>query len=439
MSLLENIQHLSPVYTRYFDIFAERAEGMYIYDINGRRYLDFTSGIGVTNTGHCHPRIVAAIREQAGLLLHGQIDIVYHQPLLALIGALREVVPPGLDSFFFSNSGAEAVEASIKLARQATGRSDVIAFTGGFHGRTYGAMSVISSKSRYRAKYAPLPSGVHFAPYATCYTCTVAKAAGRDTAALSAAAPATSCCEQPLRQLRQMLATQVNPGDVAAMLVEPVQGEGGYIVPPASFLQGLRTICNEIGALLIVDEVQSGFGRTGRWWGHMHMDIVPDIMVMAKGIASGLPLSAIATRPEIMQRWQPGAHGTTYGGNALACVAAYETIAIIREEKLVEHADRQGALLRSMLREIQTQHPVIGDVRGAGLMVGMELVQPDGKPAAALAKQLVLACGERGLLVLTCGIYDNVLRFIPALTVSEDEINQAVEIVADSLAVARGA
>lgn len=433
MSLLDNTQYLSPVLARYSDILVEHAEGAYLYSADGQRYLDFTSGIGVTNTGHCHPRIVAAVREQAGLLLHGQINIVYHRPVLELIGALREIVPPALDTFFFSNSGAEAVEGSIKLARQATGRSDVIAFSGAFHGRTYGAMALTSSKSRYRDKYAPLPSGIHIAPYAACYTCAVGRASGWNTATISAAAPSTQCCHDPLHQLRHLLGTQANPDDVAAMIVEPVLGEGGYVVPPASFLQGLRAICDEIGALLILDEVQSGFGRTGRWWGHEYMGITPDIMVMAKGIASGMPLSCIAARRDIMQRWHSGTHGSTYGGNALACAAAVATIAVIREEGLLENADRQGAVLRSALREIQARQPLIGDVRGLGLMVGVELLQADGGPATAHTRRLLAACRERGLLLLSCGSYDNVVRFVPPLTVNEAEVHQATAIFIESL------
>src|SRR5215813_9984333 len=350
MTLLDNKQYLSPVWARYSDILVDRAEGACLYDLDGRSYLDFTCGIGVTNTGHCHPRVVAAIREQAGLLLHGQANIVYHRPMLELVGALREVVDPALDSFFFSNSGAEAVEASLKLARQATGRSDVIVFGGGFHGRTAGAMALTSSKGKYRAGYAPLPSGVHIAPFAYCYQCAVARAAGKDASAISQAAPNdTGCCGDPLRQLRHMLQTETVPEDIAAILVEPVQGEGGYIVPPISFIQGLRQICNEHGILLIADEVQTGFGRTGKFFAMEHFGVTPDIMLMAKGLASGLPLSGIAARHELMARRHAGSHGGTYGGNAVACAAAVATIAAIREEGMVENATRLGGILKNEL------------------------------------------------------------------------------------------
>ncbi|MBO9324147.1 MAG: aminotransferase class III-fold pyridoxal phosphate-dependent enzyme [Roseiflexus sp.] len=435
MALIEQAAYLSPVWARYSDIFVERGEGVYLYDVEGRRYLDFTCGIGVTNTGHCHPRVVQAIRDQAGLLLHGQANIVYHRPMLELVAELRTIVPSELDSFFFSNSGAEAVEGAVKLARQATGRSDIIAFDGGFHGRTAGAMALTSSKGKYRYRVAPLPAGVHFAPYAACYRCAVARAAGADTAAISGAAPDDrGCCGNPLHQIEHLLHTHTTPEDVAAILVEPVLGEGGYIVPPVSFLQGLRRICDQYGILLIVDEVQSGFGRTGRFFAIEHFGIVPDIMTVAKGIASGLPLSGIIARRAIMERWQPGSHGGTYGGNAVACAAAVATIRAMREERMVENAERQGVLLKTELLRIKEQSPSIGDVRGIGLMVGVELTAADGTPDTALAKRVVAACRDRGLLLLTCGPYDNVIRFIPPLIVEEHQIRDAVRIFEEALA-----
>jgi 4-aminobutyrate aminotransferase len=442
MELLQNKQYLSPVWARYTDIMVERGEGACLYASDGRSYLDFTCGIGVTNTGHCHPRVVAAIRDQAGLLLHGQANIIYHRPMLELVGALREVVHPTLDTFFFSNSGAEAIEAALKLARQATGRSDVIVFGGGFHGRTAGAMALTSSKGKYRGGYAPLPSGVHIAPYAYCFQCAVARAAGKDTAAISSAAPddpstgsgqVLGCCGEPLRQVRHMLQTETVPEDVAAILVEPVLGEGGYIVPPASFMRGLREICDEHGILLIADEVQSGFGRTGTFFAMEQFDVVPDIMVMAKGIASGLPLSGIAARRELMDRWHPGSHGGTYGGNAVACAAGVATIQAMQEEHLVENAAAQGRVLKSELAAVQGRSPAIGDVRGLGLMVGVELVREDGGPDAALCKRVLAGCRERGLLLLNCGPYDNVVRFIPPLVVSQEQIHQAVRVFEEAL------
>ncbi len=433
--LLEQAEHLSSVWARYSDIFVERGEGAYLYDVEGRRYLDFTCGIGVTNTGHCHPRVVQAIREQAGLLLHGQANIVYHRPMLELVAELRAIAPPELDGFFFSNSGAEAVEGAIKLARQATGRSDIIAFSGGFHGRTSGALALTSSKGKYREGVAPLPAGIHFAPYAACFRCAVARAAGANSAAISYAAPHTSaCCGEPLHQVEHLLHTQTTPENVAAILVEPVLGEGGYVVPPASFLQGLRQICDTYGILLIADEVQSGFGRTGRFFAIEHFGITPDIMIIAKGIASGLPLSGIIARRALMNRWKPGAHGGTYGGNAVACAAAVATIQAMREERLVENAAHQGTVLKQELSHVMGRHPVVGDVRGLGLMVGVELITATGAPDAALTKRTLAACRDRGLLLLNCGPYDNVVRFIPPLIVNEDQIRDAVRIFAEALA-----
>jgi 4-aminobutyrate aminotransferase len=442
MALLENTKLLSPVWARYTDILVERGEGACLYAADGRSYLDFTCGIGVTNTGHCHPRVVAAIREQAGLLLHGQANIIYHKPMLELVGALREVVNPALDSFFFSNSGAEAVEGAIKLARHATGRSEVIAFGGGFHGRTAATMALTSSKGKYRGGYANLPAGVHIAPYAYCYRCAVARAAGVDTAAISQAAPrnpfssagqAASCCGEPLRQLRHMLQTETVPEDVAAILVEPVQGEGGYIVPPASFIQGLRQICDEYGILLIADEVQSGFGRTGAFFAMEHFGVTPDIMTIAKGIASGLPLSGVAARRELMEKWHTGSHGGTYGGNAVACAAAVATIGAIREEGMVENAAKIGGIMACELVGVQRRNRSVGDVRGLGLMIGVELVGEGGAPDGALAKRVLAGCRERGLLLLNCGPYDNVVRFIPPLIVDENQVRQAVRIFEEAL------
>jgi 4-aminobutyrate aminotransferase len=354
--------------------------------------------------------------------------------MLELVGALREIVDPALDSFFFSNSGAEAVEASIKLARQATGRTDVIVFGGGFHGRTAGAMALTSSKGKYRGGYAPLPAGVHIAPFAYCYQCAVARAAGKNAAAISQAAPQdTGCCGEPLRQVRHMMQTETVPEDIAAILVEPVLGEGGYVVPPASFIQGLRQICDEHGILLIADEVQTGFGRTGKFFAMEHFGVTPDIMIMAKGLASGLPLSGIAARRDVMDKWHPGSHGGTYGGNALACAAAVATIRAMREERLVENAARLGGLLKSELAGVQRRRRAIGDVRGLGMMIGVELVREDGGPDAALCKQVLAGCRERGLLLLNCGSYDNVVRFIPPLVASEEQVRQAASIFEEAL------
>jgi len=412
---------ISPVWTRYTPIIAERAEGAYVYDRDGSRYLDFTCGIGVTNTGHCHPKVVQAIQEQAARLLHGQVNIVFHPPLLELVEELRAIVPAGLDRFFFSNSGAEAVESAVKLARQATGRPNVIVFQGSFHGRTALTMALTTSKTIYRAGYQPLPAGVFVAPYPYAYRYGWSP---EETEAFC------------LREVEFLLKTQTAPQETAAILVEPVLGEGGYVVPPPGFLRGLRRLCDEHGILLIADEVQSGFGRTGRWFAVEHFDVVPDIMTMAKGIASGLPLSGIAARRDLMERWTPGSHGGTYGGNAVACAAAVATIRIIREEGLLEQARRMGALLMDRLRALQQEFPIIGDVRGLGLMVATELTAADGSPATATAKAAVKGSLKRGLLLLTCGPWDNTVRWIPPLVVTEAQIEEALGIFREALAEA---
>jgi 4-aminobutyrate aminotransferase len=393
------------------DIVVERAEGCYIYGQNGQTYLDFTCGIAVTNTGHCHPRVVEAIRAQAGKILHGQVNIVLHQPLLDLIGELRTVVQPQLDRYFFKNSGSETVEAAVKLARVATKRPNVIVFQGSFHGRTVGTMSMTTSKTIYRAGYQPLMPGVFVAPFPYAYRYGWEPEQTMDWC---------------LDELRYLLLTQTAPEETAAMVIEPVLGEGGYVVPPSGFLEGLREICDEHGILLIADEIQSGFGRTGRWFAHEHFDVVPDIMVIAKGLASGLPLAGVVAPMELMERWVPGSEGGTYGGNAVACAAAVATIQAIRDEGMVENAQARGEQLMSGLRQLQERYPRIGDVRGLGLMVGVEFTDPQGKPDKKSAKAGQQACKEERLLLLPCGTWDNTIRVIPPLVVTAEQIEDGL-------------
>jgi 4-aminobutyrate aminotransferase len=398
--------HVSPVWSRITNIVADRGEGAYIFDVNGNRYLDFTCGIGVTNTGHCHPRVVEAAREQVGKLIHGQVNIIYHQPLFRLVEALREVVLPSLDSFFFSNSGAEALEGAVKLARHATGRPNIIVFQGSFHGRTNLTMAMTTSKTAYRLRYQPLAAGVFVAPYPYAYRY------GWEPEETS------RWC---LKELRHMLASQTAPSETAAIIIEPVLGEGGYVVPPASFLAGLREICDEHGILVIADEVQSGFGRTGKFFAVEHFGVTPDVITMAKGLASGFPLSGIAAPRSLMDRWIPGSHGGTYGGNAVACAAAEATIRVL-QDGLVENAAHMGQLLMDGLQEIQGRFPIMGDVRGLGLMVGVEFTQPDGTPGTEEVKKVIARCQEEKLLLLNCGTYSNVVRWIPPLIVTAEQI-----------------
>jgi len=410
---------VSPVWTHLSDVVVERAEGVYVYTSDGRRYLDFTSGIGVTNTGHCHPRVMAAAQAQIAKVIHAQINVYYHQPIFDLVAALRPVVPEELDTFFFSNSGAEAVEASIKLARQVTGKPNVVVFQGGFHGRTVAAMSLTTSKTIYRLRYQPLMAGVFVAPYPYAYYY------GWESEQTS------RWC---LKQLRHLLVTQTDPSETAAILVEPVLGEGGYVPPPPSFLPGLRQICDEHDILLIIDEVQSGFGRTGRFFALEHFDVTPDIIVMAKGLGSGFPISGIAARRELMEQWMPGSHGGTYGGNAVACAAATATVQVIRAEGLAENAAHIGERLMDGLRRLQERYPTVGDVRGLGLMVATEFTTSEGEPDKATAKAVQKRCLEARLFLLTCGPYDNVIRWIPPLVVNAEQIDQALEIFGRALA-----
>jgi 4-aminobutyrate aminotransferase len=414
----ENFPHMSPVWSRIFPIQAERGEGCYLYAIDGKKYLDFTCGIGVTNTGHCHPKVVEAIREQAGQFIHAQANIVVHKPMMQLIEELRKVVHPSIDSFFFSNSGAEAIEGAVKLARAATGKPNIIVFQGSFHGRTGMTMALTTSKTIYRSGFQPLPAGVFVAPFPYAYKLGMSEA---------------QASEYCLNALQELLLSQTSPAETAAMLIEPVLGEGGYVNPPVAFMKGLREICDKHGILLIFDEVQSGFGRTGKWFAQEHFDVVPDIMAIAKGIASGMPLSGVFSRLDLMKKWQTGSHGGTYGGNAVACAAGVATIRAMREEDMPGNAARRGVQLMTGLRKLQEEYPVIGDVRGLGLMIGTEFTV-NGKPAdKALIKGIVHTCEEHGLLLLTCGTYDNVVRWIPPLIVSDPQINDALGIFARAL------
>jgi 4-aminobutyrate aminotransferase len=420
----ENFPHMSPVWTRIFPVQSERAEGSYIYAGDGRKYLDFTCGIGVTNTGHCHPKVVEAIREQAGKFLHAQANIVIHKPMMQLIEQLRTIVPPSIDGFFFSNSGAEAVEGALKLARNATGRNSVIVFSGSFHGRTAGTMALTTSKTVYKMGHQLLPSGVYVAPYPYAYRLGMSE---------------EQACEYALEAVEELLASQIAPGDVASILIETVLGEGGYVPPPAGFLQGLREICNRHGILLVLDEIQSGFGRTGEWFAFERYGVEPDIMTVAKGIASGLPLSGVFSSLDLMKKWPGGSHGGTYGGNAVACAAAVATIQAMRAENMLENAQQRGLQLQTGLRKLQEEYAHIGDVRGLGLMIGSEF-EVDGKfkDAKPLVKEIIHAAEERGLLLLSCGTYDSTVRWIPPLNVTEGQVNDALRIFADSLKATLG-
>ena len=418
----ENLKHLSPVWTHLTDIVVDHAEGCYLYATDGRKMLDFTCGIGVTNTGHCHPKVVEAIRQQAGLLIHGQVNLVVHKPLLELVDELRTVLPSTLDGFFFSNSGAEAVEGALKLARHATGRPNVIVVQGSFHGRTNATMAMTTSKNSYKIGYQPLMPGVYVTPfpYALRYGWDEEKA--------------SQWC---LDELELLLMTQLAPQETAAIFIEPVIGEGGYLVPPKTFMKGLRELTQKHGILLVADEVQSGFGRTGKWFGYQHFEIEPDIMTVAKGIASGMPISGVISRLELMSKWIPGSHGGTYGGNAVAAAAAVATIRTIKEEKIIENVVTRGAQLKAGLAHLQEKYPQIADVRGLGLMVGTEFRDAHGKPDKKTTKAVQAECLSRQMMLLTAGPWDNTIRWIPPLVVTESQMNEALNIFESALAAVK--
>ena len=412
---------LSPAYSRYSDLMVERAEGAWLYTADGRSILDFGCGIAVTGLGHGHPEVVRAVHEQVDRLWHVS-GTAHHPQMIAAAEALVDIAPAGLDSVFLGNSGAEAVEAALKLARRATGRSEIIGFVGGFHGRTYGALTLTASKSKYRTGMGPFLPGVHHVRYPYCFrTCSHG--------------PSEPCPIAAGEELELMFRTTVPPESVAAIVVEPIQGEGGYVVPPDGFLRTLREICDAHGILLVADEVQSGFARTGKMWAVQHWGVTPDIMCVAKAFGNGMPIGAIVARRAVMSAWHPGEHGTTYGGNPIACAAAVAVVDVLRKEKLAERAARLGTHAMERLRSWQPAHPHLGDIRGLGLMIGLEFM--DGRlPAPDLASRVQGDALERGLLLLTCGVDENVIRLIPPLTIPESELDQGLDILEASLTAA---
>ena len=412
----------SPSYTRFYPLAVRRGLGCMIEDVDGNRFLDFTAGIAVCATGHCHPRIVEAIGRQASQLLHMSGSDFYYGPQCELAKKLAEIAPGhGPKRVFFTNSGAEAVEAAFKLARYHTGRQHVIAFYGAFHGRTMGALSLTSSKAVQRGGFAPFVPGVTHVDYPNCYRCPLAE-------------PDKSCCLDSLNQIETIFHRTVPPDQVAAIFVEPIQGEGGYIVPPPEFHRELKALAERHGILYVADEVQSGMGRTGKMFACEHWGIEPDILCLAKGIASGMPLGAIVARSEVMN-WPRGSHGSTFGGNPVSCAAALETIALL-EEGLIENAARVGDELMQRLLHLWPRHPSIGQVRGKGLMIGVELVRDrhTKEPAPELRDAVVQACFQKGLLLLGCG--PSAVRFSPPLVVTAEEVQTAVDIFESALAEA---
>lgn len=405
----------SPSLPRAYPLVPRRGRGSVIEDVDGNLFLDFNAGIAVCSTGHAHPRVVEAVQRQAGELLHYSASDFYLPVYQEMCGALAEVAPmSGPKRVFLTNSGAEGVEGALKLARYATGRPYVIAFHGAFHGRTYGAVSLTASKAKYHAGFGPLLPGVLHVPYAY---------ARRDaTTGVRSHDP-----EETFAALEVIFRNLVPAKEVAAIFVEPVQGEGGYIVPPPQWLVRLRELCDRHGILLVADEVQSGAGRTGKMWAIEHAGVEPDVLISAKGLASGLPLGAFVARSELMETWGAGAHGSTYGGSPVPCAAGIATLQTIREEGLLDHATQVGNLLLERLGGLVEKFPgVVTDVRGVGLMIGVEFRTPEQ------AEALQQGCFERGLLVLECG--ESTVRMSPPLVVTAEQASTAVDVLTEVLA-----
>jgi len=419
--LEQDRKYVSPSYSRPYPLVAHKGEGMVVTDVDGNSFLDFAAGIAVCATGHCHPRIVKVIQEQAAQLIHLSGTDFYYPQLADLAQKLAEIAPGRREKkVYFGNSGTEAIEAALKLARYATGRKKFIAFYGAFHGRTLGALSLTASKPVQRRGFGPLLEGVTHVPFPNCYRCPKRPShRGCDPA-----------CWRVIED--ELFKTILSPEEVAAIVFEPIQGEGGYLVPPLEFFSELKRLSKEHGILLIADEVQSGMGRTGKMFAVEHFAIEPDIIAVAKGIASGMPLGAIIASAELMT-WKPGSHASTFGGNPISCAAALETIRML-EERLLQNAAEVGRFLMECLAELMHRCPIIGDVRGRGLMIGIELVRnrQTKEPAGDLRDLAVQRCFEKGLLILGCG--ENTLRLMPPLIVSQEQSVAALEILEEVLA-----
>jgi len=391
----------------------DHAEGSWVYDTDGGKWLDFVVGIAVVNTGHCHPKVVKAVQDQAAKVPHAQMNIYRHGPMLELADDLVEIMPEGLDEVMFANSGAEAVENAVKLAKQVTRRPGIIAFQGAFHGRTHLTMALTDSAVHYRGHHEPLVPSIYHARY--CYP--FRTPASEDPTAYA------------IEDVRRVLRAEIYGDDVAAILVEPIQGEGGFIVPTAEFMKELRVIADEIGAMLIIDEIQAGMGRTGTWFCHEHYGVKPDIMTIAKGIASGYPLGAIAANHALWDKCLPGSMGGTYGGNAVACAAGVATIAAMKEDGMLANATKQGEKLLKFWKEKEAQYPVIGEARGKGLMLAIECVQPGTKePNAAVAKAFIAECQKHNVILMGACSQGNGVRFLPALSISDADMDYAIGV-----------
>jgi 4-aminobutyrate aminotransferase len=419
-------KYISPSYTRSYPLVAKSGRGIVVTDVDGNEFFDFSAGIAVTSTGHCHPEVVAAIQKQAGELIHMSGTDFYYESMITLAERLSKIAPmAGPHRIYYGNSGAEAVEAALKLARYHTKRQNVIAFFGAFHGRTMGALSLTASKPQQKRRFAPLVPGVTHVRYPDVYR-------GCSGGAQDAEAFALGCARYIEDKLFK---TILPPEEVAAIFIEPVQGEGGYVIAPTPFMQEVRRICDKHGILLVVDEVQSGIGRTGKWWAVEHTGVQPDIICSAKGIASGMPLGVMMSRADIMD-WVPGSHASTFGGNPVCIAAALATLDVIEKENLLQNSAEVGAYMLKRMADWTKKHRIVGDVRGRGLMIGVEIVkdQKTKEYGAELRDRIVELAFERGILFLGCG--PSTVRIAPPLVVTKDEADAAIDALEESIEIA---
>jgi len=407
-------EYFAPTLAKATQLLIERGDGPYLYTTSGEKYLDLVQGIAVNALGHCHPAVVDAACKQIQKLIHGSFNLLNYDSALRLAIELRKLTPKSLDMFFFTNTGAESVEGSLKLARYVTGRSGVIAFRGGFHGRTMGAASVTSSNVKFRKHYAPFLPQIYFAPYPYCYRCSFGQTI-------------ESCRLECLEYLKEDFHYVIPAEDISAVLFEPVMGEGGYVVPPQKYVRALRSLCEGLGILLIFDEVQTGIGRTGKMFAFEHFDVAPDILCIGKAIGGGFPLAVISSSKDRMMKWESGAHGTTFGGHPVACAAAIAQLEIIGKEGFLMEVSGKGERFRNQLSELKTHYQQMGDVRGIGLMNAVEIVKEDKKPDSERAASIQKYLQEKKILVLTCGPFKNVIRFIPPLNIDSSLLSQVVD------------
>ncbi|PVG00397.1 putative 4-aminobutyrate aminotransferase [Serendipita vermifera] len=413
-------KHVAKGLNRLVDDVIESGQGSYVTMASGRKLLDFTTGIGVTNLGHCHPKVSKAAADQCMKITHAQCSIAFHEPYLELVNNLLPVVPKGLDTFFLWNSGAEAVEQSIKIARAVTGRQNVIAMQGGYHGRTYGTMALTRSKTIYSEGSAPLMSGVFVTPFPYWHQ-----------AGFPANVDEKTLVDHCLHQLDLVFSQQTSPKETAAILIEPVIGEGGYVPAPKSFLEGLRKVCDEHGIVLIFDEVQCGFGRTGKYFAQEWSGVLPDVMVFAKGVANGFPLSGVVGKKALLDKMKPGTMGGTYAGNAVSCAAAVACAKVMKEENVLENVQARSKELFAFLHKMKENPSLhISDVRGQGLMVAVEFGpdrhDEDFSAVKGVAAKVSKRCAEKGLLILSTSVFE-VIRFIPPLNISKEELAEGMQ------------